>query len=325
MSDYAIETHDLTRYYGRKCVVDTLNLKVPRGSIFGFLGRNGAGKSTTIRMLLGLVEPTRGSATILGYDCRNLPPQARERIGYLAEGHHVYGWMTVGECGCFQSSFYKHWNQSIFDGVVDHFNLDRKAKAGDLSRGQRAGLCLAMTMAPEPELLILDDPALGLDPVARRSLLQSMIYVTRRSDRTILFSSHLLAEVERVADYVAVLDYGVLRASCPLETFRERVRQFVLRFDGPTPQLPEIPGLLQAFRSTGEISLTIANYDARSEELLRSLQPIAFEEVPLSLEDAFISYLGERGEKSFFLEEAPEKPEAFKPVAMVEEQEEKLP
>lgn len=304
MSDFVIETHGLTRYYGSKCVVNQLDMKIPRGSIFGFLGRNGAGKSTTIRMLLGLVEPTRGNATILGYDCRDLPPQARARIGYLAEGHHVYGWMTVAECGKFQASFYPQWNQSIFDGVVDHFHLDRKAKAGDLSRGQRAGLCLAMTMAPEPELLILDDPALGLDPVARRSLLQSMIYVTRRDDRTILFSSHLLAEVERVADYVAVLDYGVLRASCPLETFRERVRQIVLRFEGTPPELPAIPGLLQAFRATGEISLTLANYNADTENLLRSLNPQTMEDVPLSLEDAFISYLGERGEKSFFLHDA---------------------
>src|SRR5690349_11280501 len=113
MNSYAIETKNLTRYFGRHCVVSELNLKVPHGCIFGFLGRNGAGKSTTIRMLLGLLEPTHGSATILGKNSNELTPEDRERIGYLPEGHHVSGWMTIAECGSFQSAFYPKWNNDI--------------------------------------------------------------------------------------------------------------------------------------------------------------------------------------------------------------------
>jgi ABC-2 type transport system ATP-binding protein len=303
MAENIIETHGLTRYFGARRVVGPLDLAVPRGSIFGFLGRNGAGKSTTIRMLMGLITPTRGTATVLGHDCRCLPPEARGRIGYLAEGHHVYEWMTVAECGRFQSGFYSTWNQKIFEGVIRHFDLAPHTRAGALSRGQRAGLCLALTLAPEPELLILDDPALGLDPVARRSLLQSMIYVTRRSDRTILFSSHLLADVERVADNIAVLDDGILRVSCPLDTFRANVRRVILHFSGEVPPAPRIPGLLQAFRTSGEMALTFANYTDETAQHLEALQPRRIEQVPLSLEDAIISYLGNRGEKSFFLDE----------------------
>ena len=310
MAENVIETCGLTRYFGTKQVVAPLDITVPRGSIFGFLGRNGAGKSTTIRMLMGLLQPTRGEATVLGHDSRNLPPEVRGRIGYLAEGHHVYGWMTVRECGQFQAGFYPQWNNRIFEGVLDHFNLPPDTKAGALSRGQRAGLCLALTLAPEPELLILDDPALGLDPVARRSLLQSMIYVTRSAERTILFSSHLLSDIERVADHIAVLDNGVLRANCSLETFRDRVRQVILHFPGPIPTTPDIPGLLQAFRTRGEMSLTFANYNEATERMLHQLGAERIEHVPLSLEDALISYLGERGEKSFFLEEPKEKEQA---------------
>lgn len=299
MSDYVIETDRLTRYFGPHCVVNELSLRVPRGSIFGFLGRNGAGKSTTIRMLLGMVEPSHGTAKVLGRDSRALTPDDRARIGYLPEGHHVYGWMTVAQCGKFQSEFYPKWNNDIFQAVLSHFRLDQRNKAGNLSRGQRAGLCLALVLAPEPELLILDDPALGLDPVARRSLIQSMLYVTRRSDRTILFSSHLLSDVERVADEIAVLDRGVLRASCKQETFRKHIRQFTLRSkDGPPPKV-DLPNLLQSFRTEDETSLTMANLDPASEAMLRAL-PCEVEEVPMSLEDAFISYVGERGEKSFF-------------------------
>ena len=232
-------------------MVNQLDLQIPRGVVFGLLGRNGAGKTTTLRMLLGLVEPTRGGATILDQDCRKLTPETRARIGYLPEGHHVYGWMTVKECGRFQSAFYHKWNEDLFFAVVKHFRLDEKTAAGGLSRGQRAGLCLALTLAPEPELLVLDDPALGLDPVARRSLLESMIYVTRGGGRSILFSSHLLSDVERVADRIAVMDRGVLKAECTVDEFRSRVRQFVLKFPGEPPPLPDLPGLLHSFRTEG--------------------------------------------------------------------------
>lgn len=304
MSDQpVIKAQGLTRYFGGKAAVYDLNLEVPRGSVFAFLGRNGSGKTTTIRMLLGLLQPTRGGGSVLGYDIRALPPEARARIGYLTEEHQLYGWMQVRECRDFQSRFYPKWNDKIFRGIIGHFGLRPGARVKDLSRGERAGLCLALTLAPEPEVLVLDDPALGLDPVARRSLLESMIYLTRRSDRTILFSSHQLADVERVADYIAVLDRSILRACCPLETFRHSVQEVRMRFPGAPPAVPQIPGLLQAFRTEGELRVTCVHYNGSTEQALRALNPTALEVVPLSLEDAFISYLGERGEKSFILSE----------------------
>ena len=177
--DRVIEARGLTRYFGRRCAVDSLSFRVPRGSVFAFIGRNGAGKTTTIRMILGLLEPTRGSSLVLGHDSADLPPAVRARIGYMAEGHPVYGWMRVGEYGRFQHGFYPHWNQDVFAAVIDHFAIDPRTKAGHLSHGQRAGLHLAMTLAIEPELLMLDDPATGLDPAARRSLLEAMVYFTR--------------------------------------------------------------------------------------------------------------------------------------------------
>src|SRR5262249_18894212 len=196
MTDFAIQTHHLTRYFGSKRVVYDLNLSVPRGSIFGFLGRNGSGKTTSLRMILGLLAPTWGSSTILGCDSQKLTPEIRARIGYLAEGHPVFGWMRVKDAREFQARFYPRWNQKLFDSVLEFFRVDPKTRARNLSRGERAGLCLAMALAPEPDLLVLDEPAIGLDPVARRSLLESMVYATRTSERTIIFSSHLLADIE---------------------------------------------------------------------------------------------------------------------------------
>jgi len=298
-----IEIDHLTKYYGTREIVKDLSLTVPPGCIYGFLGRNGMGKTTTIRVLLGFEDATRGHTRVFGEDSRRLRPGTRARIGYLPEGHHVYGWMTVKECGQFQASFFPRWNQDIFEAVITHFRLTMKMKAGHLSRGQRAGLCLALTLAPEPELLVLDDPALGLDPVARRSLLQSMLYVTRQPNRTILFSSHLLSDVERVADRIAVLDGGVLRADCTVEHFRERLRHYVLTFRGQPPPTPDLPGLLESFRTDRELALTIANPTPDTESRLAALQPESLEPVDMTLEDAFVSYVGERGEKTFFLRE----------------------
>jgi ABC-2 type transport system ATP-binding protein len=300
-----IETRGLTRYFGSKCAVDTVSFRVPRGSVFAFIGRNGAGKTTTIRMILGLLEPTRGTSTILGYQSMALPPEARARIGYMAEGHPVYSWMRVGQYADFQKGFYDTWNQQIFAGVIDYFAISPRNKAGHLSHGQRAGLHLAMTLAIEPEILMLDDPATGLDPSARRSLLEAMIYFTRSRERTIFFSTHLLDDVERVADHVAVLDYSVLRVCCSADTFRERVRRLVARFPGEPPRkLPPIPGLLRATRTENELSLVVANLNGGTEHDLESMGAITVDEQPISLEDALIAHVGRQGDKSFFLDTA---------------------
>jgi ABC-2 type transport system ATP-binding protein len=293
----------LTRYFGRKRAVDGVSFCVPRGSVFAFIGRNGAGKTTTIRMLLGLLEPTRGSSAMLGHDSAHLPAEVRARIGYMAEGHPVYGWMRVDQYGRFQSGCYPRWNQDLFAAVIDHFSINPRTRAGHLSHGQRAGLHLAMTLAIEPEVLVLDDPATGLDPAARRSLLEAMIFFTRSRERTIFFSTHLLDDVERVADWVLVLDYSVLRACCSAETFRERVRRLVARFPAQPPRaLPSIPGLLQTTRHGDELSLLVVNASAETHKLLRSQGALAVDEQPVSLEDGLIAYVGRHGQKSHLLE-----------------------
>ena len=186
MKDAVITATGLTKYFGRKCVVDEVSFAVPRGSVTAFLGRNGSGKTTTLRMLLGLLEPTRGSSTLLGEDSQKLPAALRGAIGYLAENHPLINWMTVKQSAEFQSAFFPNWNDRIFNATVEHFALEPKAKAGSLSRGQRAGLALALTLAPEPDLLILDDPALGLDPCGTAGPRSSRsLYITRDPNRTV--------------------------------------------------------------------------------------------------------------------------------------------
>jgi ABC-2 type transport system ATP-binding protein len=303
MTDAVITVANLTKYFGKHCAVDQVSFEVPRGSVTAFLGRNGSGKTTTLRIILGLLEPTRGGSTVLGHDSQRMPAELRARIGYLAEGHPVIKWMTVQQAAKFQAAFFPRWNQRIFDATIEHFELPRDTKAGNLSRGQRAGLALAITLAPEPEVLVLDDPALGLDPVARRALLESILYITRSPGRTVLLSSHLLDDIERVADYLLILDRSVLRAACSLDEFRNRIATFQLTFPGAPPPLPAIAGLLDSLRVNNTLRLTVANPPPDIDTRLAALHPLELERHAINFQEAVTAYMSDHRTRSFFLEQ----------------------
>jgi ABC-2 type transport system ATP-binding protein len=295
MSD-VILTHGLTKYYGPQCAVDSLNLRVAQGSVYGLLGRNGAGKSTVIRMLLGMAHPSYGSAELLGEDASQLRPETRARIAYLAEGHPLYRWMTVGQAARFSRGFFGRyrWNQPLLEQILDHFELSPKRRIRRLSRGQQAQVALALAVASDPELLILDDPTLGLDTVVRRDFLESLIQIIQRRGRTILFSSHILGDVERVADRIGILVDGVLRVDCTTDHFKQSIRKVLLEFApdsrGRPPEIAGCPGLVSRRDVLGKIELIVVGYGDRHRELFESLHPRAIEVAEFNLEDAFIEY-----------------------------------
>jgi ABC-2 type transport system ATP-binding protein len=263
---------------------------VPAGSVYGLLGRNGSGKSTTIKMLMGFVQPERGSASLLGEEIAALSPETRARIAYIAEGHPFFRWMTIGEAVNFTRSFYRHWNGELLDQILDHFALPRRYKIRRLSNGQRAQVSLALAVAPDPELLILDDPTLGLDTVVRRDFLESLIQIIQREGRTILISSHILADVERVADRIGIIMDGVLRVDCPTDYFKSSLRKVVLEFAGQPPAFPACDGLVSTWRVGNRLDVVLVGYGPRHEQLIESLDPVRVEVLDLNLEDAFIEY-----------------------------------
>lgn len=292
MSDWAIECEGLTRDFGKKRAVWDLTLRVPRGCVYGLLGRNGCGKTTTIKLLLGLLRPTRGACRVLGQSSWGMPPGVRERVGYLIEGHPLYRAWTIRQLESFTRAFYVRWDGAAFRQVMGRFELEPSRRIWGLSRGERGMVALALLLASRPEVLILDDPAMGLDAIARRQFLETMIQVIQAEGRTILFASHHLADVERVADRVAVMDRGVLRADCPTDEFLARVRRVELAADAAG--LDDLPGLLDVDRRNGRTAVTLVDFDDAKRERLRALVPGGFEEVPLNLEDAFIAYTGSR-------------------------------
>lgn len=291
----AIIVEHLSKAYGPKWAVRDLNLRVPAGCVYGFLGRNGAGKSTTIKMLTGMAHPDSGQVTLLGQRLDELTPATRSRIAYMAEGHPLYGWMSIREIVQFTRSFYENWDQTLVDQVLDHFELSQKQKCGRLSRGQQAQVSLALAMAPDPELLILDDPTLGLDTVVRREFLEALIQLIQSRGRTIFFSSHVLGDVERVATRIGVMVDGVLRVDCPTETFRDSVRKVVISFTDEPPDFPGCEGIVSWRRVGMELELVVVNWGQAQQAIVESLEPRWIDVVAMNLEDTFIEYT--RGSK----------------------------
>jgi ABC-2 type transport system ATP-binding protein len=285
-----IVTERLTKYYDRRAVVRDLELRVPKGCVYGLLGRNGTGKTTAIKMLLGFVHPDYGRSELFGEPSAELRPATRARIAYLAEGHPLYRWMTVGQAVRFARAFYRTWNQTLVEQILDHFELPLKKKIRRLSSGQRAQVALALAVAADPELLILDDPTLGLDTVVRRDFLESLIQIIQRQGRTILFSSHILGDVERVADRIRILVDGVLRVDCPTDHFKESLRKIVLEFPGAPPEFPACRGLVSSRQVGRRRELIVVGWGEEHEQLAESLRPLTSEVIEMNLEDAFIGY-----------------------------------
>jgi ABC-2 type transport system ATP-binding protein len=275
-------------------------LRIPHGSVTGLLGLNGAGKSTTLKMLMGLLEPTRGSSHILGHDSIALTPEVRSRIGYTVEGHFLYGWMTVRQSETFQKQTFPRWDATVFADTIDRFNVDAGQKIRTLSRGQRAGVSIALTLSTSPEILVLDDPSLGLDPVSRRALNETLIDFCDGGRRTVLLSSHQLDDIERVADRLALMVHGQLLVDTTLEDFRSRVAAWSIQVAPASRALEGIPGLIHSRRLAGRTIVTVADPDQETMAAIERISEDTPEEATVNFEDAVISYLSRhRNEKSF--------------------------
>ncbi len=292
-SGFAIEATALTKKFGQKVAVESLDLRIPTGSVFAFLGRNGSGKTTTIRMLLGFMKPTSGSSRVLGHDSSALTPALRGRVGYMSETHPLHDWMTVEQEVWFASQFHEKWNASLVQSILSDFKVAPDARTKELSRGERAGVSLAITLGSEPELLILDDPAAGLDPVARRSVLERAIASAQGSGRTVMLSSHQLDDVERYADCIGVLHYNRLSVTGSPAEVKAGVTRYRLTFaPGTMPaKVPEIAGVLTSKRVEDTLMLTATSGSA-VRAAIASLGAIAVREIPALFEEAVMSHMG---------------------------------
>lgn len=289
-----VETHGLTKRYGNVEAVRDLSLTVERQRITGFLGRNGAGKSTTIKMLLGMVRPTAGAGRVLGYDIAD-PAQSleiRRRIAYVGEDKGLYGYMTVAELIRFTRSFYPDWQPQIEADLLKQYQLPLGRKVKAISKGMRTKLALLLALARRPELIILDEPSEGLDPVSIEELLQTLQEV-RAAGTSIFFSSHQLSEVERIADRVLMIDRGQLVMNTLLSDLLDNYRNITVEFAGQDPMPAFDLAGVERTRVKGRQAWVLASSNVEGIVAhARSLDAVV-QVTPVNLRDVFLDLVRE--------------------------------
>jgi len=287
-----ISVSELTRRFGATTALDAVSLSMPRGAVYGLVGANGAGKTTLIKHILGLLRAESGSVRVFGLDPVADPVAVLSRIGYLSEENDLPGWMRVDELIRYSRAFYPAWDDAYAEELRQAFALDPAAKVDNLSRGQKARAGLLVALAHRPELLLLDEPSSGLDPVVRRDIVEAIMRTTAHEGRTVLFSSHLLDEVERVADHITLISHGRIALSAPLDAIKESHQHVTVRLTQPRPQPPGVAGVLRwegggkewtaVYRGdSGELQAAVAAWGAR----------IVASRVP-SLDEIFVAHVG---------------------------------
>jgi ABC-2 type transport system ATP-binding protein len=291
---HAIRTHALGYRAGRHFALRQVAMNVPRGAIYGFLGPNGSGKTTTIRLLLGMLPPDEGTITVLEHDMPDGAPRALARVGYVPERLHLYPMLTVEEAMRYHAAFYDRWDGARAEELRRAFGLRLEQRVSRLSKGEAGKLMMLLALSTSPELLVLDEPTDGLDPVVRRDVLAALVDYVAARDATVLVSSHLVHEQERICDWVGVMDGGRLVAELPMETFRAGIKRLrVARSPIPPPVVAGSPfSLLSRRDGAGSEEEWIVRDWRDGMASWFEAQGIALREVVhLDLEDSFVELL----------------------------------
>ena len=290
-----VRAEGLTKRLGETDAVHDLSFDVREGAVFGLVGRNGAGKTTTLRMLLGLLRPDAGRSTVFGEDSLDLSAAARRRIGYLSEEEFPYADLPVPELLEWLSAFFPAWDWDRAERWVKRFDVSRSKLLNEMSKGERRRAELILVLAQDPDLLVLDDPALGLDATVRRDFLTAALEMARDDGKTVLFTSHVLTDVERVVDTVAFLERGALRSCGALDDVKARTKRIVL--PGAAAADVVVPGEVRRRKDGRDLVVVTEAFGPALEATLRAKHP-SLEVEDLNLEEIFVEVLGRPDEAS---------------------------
>lgn len=288
-----IEARHVVKSFGSHSVLQNTTLSIEKGQVVGLLGTNGSGKSTLIKCLLGLLKVDQGHATLFGEDSWDLSASAKARLGYVPQEAKFYNWMKVRQVVEYWGTFYPNWDSSWVNELMDRWEVPREQAVAPLSPGQLQRLALVVALGHHPELLILDEPVASLDPVGRRETLRQLIDLTKDGEHTVLFSTHILSDLERVASHIAILVEGKIACFEELDGLKERVKRLRLRSNLPLPKSFAVPGALRTSVAGNEALIAVANLD---DDLLESLEStwnadISVED--LGLEEIFLELNGQ--------------------------------
>lgn len=291
MSTHALEFQDVKLNFGKREALSGASMTVPEGSIVGLVGRNGAGKTTALRVADGLLHADSGRVRVFGLDPAKEGLKVRERVSLLSEESALYPWMRVGEILDFASTLYPRWSPTMRKNLTDRLELNPKPRVGTLSRGGKAKVALVVAAAAQPDLLLLDDPTAGLDPLVRREVLEGVLEATTERGGTVVYASHLIHDVERVADRIAYLDGGQVPVQESVEGLKQRIVKAGAVFENDPPDPSSIPGLLVHRQEPRWLDVVADTSRAELDRALRGLGALRVEFEPMSLEDILVALL----------------------------------
>lgn len=290
---------NVAKSYGTLQVLTSLSLRVNRGEVYGFLGRNGAGKSTAIRIMLGITSLSGGSIELFGQSVSRKLVKTRQRIGYVAQEQHFYPWMTPTQLAKFVRGLYPHWDQKRFEHLLKLFELPPKRKIGNFSGGMKARLALCVAVSTRPECLILDEPTAGMDPVARREFLDLVSNEARRSETTVFFSTHVIDDIESIADRIAIIESGRTVYEGGFTALSNHIATYSIDEHAYRPG--DIPGdfvcggtwLLQRGRRNGRYQMV---FEFASEVPIAPTMLPGWKQDAMTLEDVFVAVVAKTNE-----------------------------
>jgi ABC-2 type transport system ATP-binding protein len=293
---HAIETQRLTWRAGRgdgAFALDDVNLRVPRGAMYGFLGPNGAGKSTTIKLLVGLLRPAGGQVRVLDHLMPREAPNALARIGYVPERPHLYPSLTVAEAMRYHAAFHRRWDHRWAEELAKQLGLDGSRRIARLSKGETGKLLMLLALAQRPDLLVLDEPTDGLDPVVRREVMMALIEYVAEHDATVFISSHLVHELERICNWVGVMDKGRLVAELPMDSFKSGIKRLRVRQAPPNPG--DTPFVVLAREASDALSASevwvVRGWQPAMRQWFEGSGATLHEVVDLDLEEGYVELL----------------------------------
>ena len=288
-TDPIVEFQNVTRRFDGKPALVDVSLSIPKGGVYGLIGGNGAGKTTIIKHILGMLKAQQGTVRVFGLDPVTYPVETLGRIGYLSEERDLPDWMRVGELMRYTQAFYPNWDEGYAEELRQMFDLDANTKIKSLSRGQRARAGLLAALAYRPDLLVLDEPSSGLDPVVRRDVLGAIIRTIADEGRTVLFSSHLLDEVERVADRVAMIHAGRVVMVSDMDELKEGHCRMTLRFAKPIEQPPSFDGTLSTSGRGTEWTYVCRGERSQLRTAAEEVGAVVVDDSGVSLDEIFVS------------------------------------
>ena len=292
MTDSVIECRNLTHCYGERLIYKDLSFEVPRGRILGLLGKNGTGKTTTINILSGYLQPRAGQCLIFGEDIRTMRPETRARIALLIEGHVQYAFMTIEQIERFYARFYPRWNRDAYYGLMEMLKVAPRQRISRMSCGQRSQVALGLLFAQDPELLILDDFSMGLDPGYRRLFVEYLRDYAQSEEKTVFLTSHIIQDMELLIDDCMIMDYGRLLLHKPVKEIMHHFKRYRFTRPGDTFKLDADEDFWHPSALGDKWEVYSFLPKAEVEQRLKAMGVTEITEENLSLEDAFIGLTG---------------------------------